>query len=168
MTIREIAELTKTGETTIRRWITSAKMANELSAKMAEASKTKKAAEFTLDETIEILRAGKMSESLISLLKENAERKNLSVSEMSIDVMSKMLEMMNKLMDRMDRIEANQKQSQVKQLPETVETKKVVVEVEVVGLPPKMARAASAAVNNVIRKEEKLRRINEMCPDLFE
>lgn len=75
MTIKEIAELTGNGETSIRRWVASAKMANELSAKMASALQKKKPADFTLEETVEILRAGKMSEGIISLLKENANRK---------------------------------------------------------------------------------------------
>lgn len=102
MTIREIAELTGKGETSIRRWIECAKMADKLCAKMAEALNTKKAANFTLEETIEILRAGKISESLISILQENAQKKS-EVSDKTIQL--KIIEMMTKLMDRMDRLE---------------------------------------------------------------
>ena len=71
MNIKEIAKLTGKCETTIRRWITSAKMA-EASAKMAEAKKTQIPADFTLEETIEIVKAGG-NETLANLLAENAQ-----------------------------------------------------------------------------------------------
>ena len=72
MTIKEIANLTNVGETTVRRWISSAKMAG-LSAKMAQAVNDKKPADFTLPETIAIIRAGG-NETLADLLMENAKR----------------------------------------------------------------------------------------------
>lgn len=72
MTIREIAELCGIGETTVRRWAdtTSAEMA-DLRAKMAEAQETKKAARFTLEETLAIIRAGGKG-LLADLLEQNA------------------------------------------------------------------------------------------------
>jgi len=72
MTIKEIVKLTGKSETTIRRWISSAKMAH-ISAKMADAGSAKVPADFTLDETIAIIRAGG-NHTLADLLKQNAEQ----------------------------------------------------------------------------------------------
>lgn len=78
MNIKEIAKLTGRGESTIRSWITSAESAGssaiiaQASAKMAEASKRKKPADFNLEETIEIIKAGG-NETLANLLSENAK-----------------------------------------------------------------------------------------------
>jgi predicted transcriptional regulator len=91
MTIKEIAELTGKTERQIRNWISSDKMSglssekisdlssekiSDISEKIDEAYKTKKPADFTLDETITILKAGKISEMLINLLKQSATVKN--------------------------------------------------------------------------------------------
>lgn len=75
MTIKEIAEIASAGETTIRRWaeIASGKMAG-LRAKMAGAQESKKPADFTLEETIAIIRAGG-NETLADLLAQNAKEK---------------------------------------------------------------------------------------------
>ena len=74
MTIRQLAKLCGVGQSTIRRWADTAsvKMA-EISAKMAKARKTSRAALFTLEETIEIVRAGGNT-TLADLLLENAQR----------------------------------------------------------------------------------------------
>ncbi len=74
MTIKEIADLATSGETTIRRWAekASAKMA-DISAKMAKARETSVAAEFTLPETIAIIRAGG-NDTLADLLEMNAKQ----------------------------------------------------------------------------------------------
>jgi hypothetical protein len=74
MTIKQIAELATSGETTIRRWAekASAKMA-DISAKMAKARETSVAADFTLPETIAIIRAGG-NDTLADLLAENAKK----------------------------------------------------------------------------------------------
>lgn len=82
MTIKEICELIgKKSERTVCNWaeIASAKIA-QISAKIADASFKKVPADFTLEETIEILRAGKTSEGIINLLIENAN-KSKSVDE---------------------------------------------------------------------------------------
>jgi hypothetical protein len=76
MTIKEIAELTNAGESSVRRWMSTAKMADRYTAKMAESKRTHRPVDLELDEAIDIMRTGGISESLISLLKENAERKH--------------------------------------------------------------------------------------------
>jgi predicted transcriptional regulator len=68
MTIKEIAELCGRAQSTIRNWITSANSA-EISAKIADAQQAKKPANFTIEETIAIIRAGK-NETLANLLAE--------------------------------------------------------------------------------------------------
>jgi predicted transcriptional regulator len=73
MTIKEIAELCGRAQSTIRNWITSANSA-DLSAKIAEAQQAKKPANFTIEETIAIVRAGK-NETLANLLAENAQNR---------------------------------------------------------------------------------------------
>lgn len=80
MTLEQIAELTGKTPRTIRNWIsTKAKLKPEvfsgLSAKISDAEKSKKRAEFTLDETLDIVRAGG-NDTLAELLKENAKAKN--------------------------------------------------------------------------------------------
>jgi hypothetical protein len=74
MTIKEIAELCGRAQSTIRNWITSANSA-EISAKIAEARETSKPANFTIEETIAIVRAGK-NETLADLLAENARNRD--------------------------------------------------------------------------------------------
>lgn len=73
MTIRQIADVCEQGESSIRRWIdqASAKMAS-LSVKMADALKSKKPAQFSLDETLAIIRAGGKN-TLADLLAQNAK-----------------------------------------------------------------------------------------------
>lgn len=75
MTIKEIAELTGRSKRTIERWITCDKVSQATCDKVSQAIKDQMSADFTLEETIEILRAGKMSDRIISLLKENANKK---------------------------------------------------------------------------------------------
>ena len=70
MTIKEIAELATVSESTVRNWITSAKTA-EVSAKTAKAKETSVAADFTLYETLAIIRAGG-NDTLADLLAMNA------------------------------------------------------------------------------------------------
>ena len=72
MTLSEIGELCAVGTTTVRRWAkeASAKMA-QISAKMAEARETAKAARFSLEETLAIVEAGKRG-PLADLLRDNA------------------------------------------------------------------------------------------------
>ena len=77
MTIKQIADIANVGESTIRRWIgysaaSSAKTAH-LPAKMAQAAKKKKAALFTLEEVISIIKAGG-NHTLANLLEENARQ----------------------------------------------------------------------------------------------
>jgi len=77
MTIREIAKLTGKSETTVRRWVSSAKMAH-ISAKMADASRKKEPADFTLEETITIIRSGG-NDTLADLLQQNADQDKKTV-----------------------------------------------------------------------------------------
>lgn len=70
MTIREIAELCGVVEASVRNWIASANSA-DLSAKTADAKESKKAAKFTLEETLAIIRAGGKG-LLADLLEQNA------------------------------------------------------------------------------------------------
>lgn len=96
MTLNQIAGLTGKAESTIRSWITSAKTAGSsaktagssekmsgLSAKIAEAQRTKKPAQFTLEETIEIVKAGG-NETLANLLLENAHRQQAIEAESTL------------------------------------------------------------------------------------
>lgn len=96
MTLNQIAGLTGKAESTIRSWITSAKTAGSsaktagssekmsgLSAKIAEAQRTKKPAQFTLEETIEIIKAGG-NETLANLLLENAHRQQAIEAESTL------------------------------------------------------------------------------------
>lgn len=74
MTIKEIAEVANVNEKTIREWIKRvADNLPHLSDKMSDAYKNKKPADFTLGETIEIVRAGGNT-TLADLLLENANR----------------------------------------------------------------------------------------------
>jgi len=82
MTLAEISELTGKGATSIRRWATSTKMANILT-KMANAKKTKEPAEFTLDETISIIRAGG-HDTLANLLLQNSKGEPEKISGSSL------------------------------------------------------------------------------------
>ena len=74
MTLVQIAAVANVNEITIRRWAVSAsdKM-SEISDKMSKARETSVAADFTLPETIAIIRAGG-NETLANLLAENAAR----------------------------------------------------------------------------------------------
>lgn len=74
MTGRQIAQLCGVQERTVRRWIERAsdKMSG-LSDKMSEAFRKKRPARFSLDETIEIVRAGG-NHTLADLLLENARK----------------------------------------------------------------------------------------------
>lgn len=100
MKIKEISELTGKGETTIRRWITSAKMA-EASAKMAKAKRTQTPAEFTLVETVEIIRAGG-NETLANLLMENGVTGKMpTISEMSAYDTNTRLDRMESIIDKL-------------------------------------------------------------------
>jgi len=88
MTIKEISGLTGRTYKTVCNWCNSVKT-TEISVKITEAKEKGKPADFTLDETIEILRVGKVSESLISLLLENAENKDRFKPVSSVGLTSK-------------------------------------------------------------------------------
>lgn len=96
MTLKQIADLTDKGESTIRRWIdaASAKMAG-LSAKMADAKESKKPARFTLDETIAIIKAGG-NETLANMLRQNAEQ---SSGKNAMIVQEQLLVSLNNLLE---------------------------------------------------------------------
>jgi phage terminase Nu1 subunit (DNA packaging protein) len=80
MTIREIADLTGNGKATVQDWVAkmngnnsiSNEIRSSIAAKVTDAMKTKKAAEFTLLETVAIIRAGG-NELLATLLEQNAK-----------------------------------------------------------------------------------------------
>jgi len=80
MTLNQIAGIIGKGERTIRRWIHSpsdkmtgsSEIMSGLRSKISEAEKTKKPAAFTLEETIEIIKAGG-NENLANLLMQNAQ-----------------------------------------------------------------------------------------------
>lgn len=73
MTTKEIAEATNKPERTIQNWVkkTSAKM-EQISAKMEQARKTSKPADYDLDESCAIIEAG-MGKNAASLYRENAK-----------------------------------------------------------------------------------------------
>jgi predicted transcriptional regulator len=81
MTIKEIAELTGKSTRSVRTWVklTSEESSNVLE-KSSNADKIKKPADFNLDETIQILKAGNISEILIDLLIKNANETTKSVT----------------------------------------------------------------------------------------
>lgn len=70
MSFREIAELCGVAETTVNRWASSCN-SEEISCKMQKARETSKAAQFTLEETLAIIRAGGKG-LLADLLEQNA------------------------------------------------------------------------------------------------
>jgi hypothetical protein len=59
MTIKEICELTGKTYKTVCNWCNSVKITEGISVKITEAKETSKPADFTLEENLEILRAGK-------------------------------------------------------------------------------------------------------------
>lgn len=79
MTLNQISGIVGKSERTIRMWISKrsentserSEIISGLSAKISEARKTSKPAQFTLEETIEIVRAGG-NENLANLLMQNA------------------------------------------------------------------------------------------------
>lgn len=77
MTLKEIAELCNVSGRTLRRWIESDKMSrvsdksSDVRLKLEKAFKTKKPAQFTLEETVAVIKAGG-NELLANLLMENA------------------------------------------------------------------------------------------------
>lgn len=173
MTIKEIAELTGKARRTIQDWVTNNTGENRqnILVKTAKADNTKIPADFSLEETIEIMKAGKISEGIISLLKENAEKKSIPAITETVEIVKNILEPFLKqqnefnkmLLQEIKSIKQN-KQPEQKLLLASQATK---IEVEIMDLPPKYSRAASAAVNNIIRKEERQKRFNELCPELF-
>jgi len=75
MTIKQIAEITGKTERSVRLWAKEAsEIISHISEIISQAIKTKKPAEFTLEETIAIIRAGG-NETLADLLLENARNK---------------------------------------------------------------------------------------------
>lgn len=126
MTIKEIAKLTGKNKSTIGRWIEKNQLQNAID-KLQNAT-NQNPANFTLNETIEILRAGKISESIVSLLKENAENKNLlQLSKNNVQQQAEMIKMIIepildqqnkfnlKLLNEVKQISNNQKQLEYKQ-----------------------------------------------------
>lgn len=88
MNLKEIASLTGKNERTIRLWIekTSEKTSengsekiSKMSEKISEARKTSKPADFTLEETIAIIRAGG-NETLANLLMQNASGQKAEIA----------------------------------------------------------------------------------------
>jgi len=77
MTLQGIAKLTGRSKSTIFRWYDScSKMEQETRSKMEQANKTQKAHDFTLEETIEIMKAGKVSDFIITALINETKRVN--------------------------------------------------------------------------------------------
>jgi DNA-binding transcriptional MerR regulator len=89
MNIKEIAEITNVNKTTVQRWFKKIPDAKriEIDAKCIESIKSQKPADFTLDETIEIIKAGG-NNTLADLLLENSKMKNSLIplnTELSAD-----------------------------------------------------------------------------------
>lgn len=84
MTIKEIAELTGKTRRTVERWITCDKVSHSICDKMSQAMMTKRPADFSLEETLEILNAGGVSKALMALLRENAARRYAPGGESTI------------------------------------------------------------------------------------
>ena len=75
MTVKELASFTGKTERTIRNWIAkSSEKISGLSEKISNAEKTKKPADFTIDEVEEILLNSSMSKDAVSILMENARQ----------------------------------------------------------------------------------------------
>jgi hypothetical protein len=74
MTTKEIAQAVGKDERTVRRWVnrTAGKMSG-LSDKMSDAERTKKPADYTLEETIAIIEAG-MGKNAAGVFRANAEK----------------------------------------------------------------------------------------------
>lgn len=83
MTIKEIAELTGKNRTTVLRWVAKTPVQNA-QGRLANAEKCGIPIDFSLEETLEILRAGGVSEGIMSLLRENAARRQAPGGECSM------------------------------------------------------------------------------------
>ena len=83
MTIKEIAELTGKNRTTVLRWAAKTPVQNA-QGRLANAETCGIPANFSLEETLEILRAGGVSEGIMSLLRENAARRPAPGGESTI------------------------------------------------------------------------------------
>lgn len=83
MTIKEIAELTGKNRTTVLRWVMKSPVQNA-QGRLSSAEKCSIPADFSLDETLEILRTGGVSEGIMSLLRENALRRQAPGGESTI------------------------------------------------------------------------------------
>jgi hypothetical protein len=120
MTIKEIAELTGRARRTIQDWLTNCEpgeICQGILAKTARAEKEGKAADFTLDETIAILKAGKMGENLIAILKENAgkdsrlpdfQNEKLDIKEIISETMKGMIPIFQTMIQENNKIILNQ------------------------------------------------------------
>lgn len=75
MTVKELARFTGKTERTIRNWIAkSSEKISSLSEKISNAEKTKKPADFTIDEVEQILLNSSMSKDAVSILMQNARQ----------------------------------------------------------------------------------------------
>ena len=115
MNIKEIAKIANVNQTTVQRWIKKIPDAKriEIDAKCIEATRQQKPADFTLDETILIIRAGG-NETLANLLHENAKQKDavVLVTEKTDDIFKAIAYMKHEI----DEL----KKSKIKQLPAPV------------------------------------------------
>ena len=95
MTIKEIAELSARTERTVRRWINKACItSDEMSVKMSDAMKINIAADFTLEETENILRVSTVPKVVVDVLMQNARREvEQSPAAVDYEVIGKMIGM---------------------------------------------------------------------------
>jgi hypothetical protein len=139
MTTKEIAELTGKSVRRVQEWAqkTGAEIAS-ISAKIASI-KRNAPSDFTLDETIAILRTGGISESLISLLIENAQRIDINKSRTG----GNMLVFLQGILDEM-----RSQDSRISDLESKVN--KVIGNNQVTMLPPPQ-KTNRAALNQIVR-----------------
>ncbi len=151
MTLNEIAKLTGKSKSTIWRWVESCSvMKQETYSKMEQAKITQKPANFTLDETIGIIRSGG-NETLANLLKDNASKTAIERLE---GLVEKLMISVNGLINRQSK--------QIMREESLLEPPKV----RLADLPDKYSRIAESAINNKIKADQRKRLINQIWPDL--
>lgn len=114
MTIKELASFTGKTERTIRNWIAkSSEKISSLSEKISNAEKTKKPADFSIDEVEQILFNSSMSKDAVSILMQNArqnKKQTSTLTERDVELISSIVSLtvaktIEQLDNRMKKIE---------------------------------------------------------------
>lgn len=117
MTVKQIAEAIGKKERNIHNWLTKLSVKNaEIYAKIAEAKKTSKPAEYNFEETISIIEIG-LGKNAATLYRQNAEQiESLQKTATRNDEIDKLIQIVGFLTNEFKTLK---EQSKIKQLPET-------------------------------------------------